>query len=70
MVFEKFTSADLFQIALEKSCDYLLIMYVQTFDLLFLFYVSPFVTAPCTRLQMTTSLPRGRLVKILTGEQG
>ena len=25
MVFEKFTSADLFQIAREKSCDYLLI---------------------------------------------
>ena len=48
--------------------DYLLIMYLQKFDLLFLFYVSTFVTAPCSRLQMTTSLPRRRLVKILTGE--
>ena len=29
MVFEKFTSAYLFQIAQEKSCDYLLIMYMK-----------------------------------------
>ena len=45
MLFEKFTSADLSQIAREKSCDYLLIvhMYMQKFDLPFLFYVSPFV---------------------------
>ena len=44
MLFEKFTSADLSQIARE-SCDYLLIvhMYMQKFDSLFLFYVSPFV---------------------------
>ena len=30
-VFEKFTSAYLFQIAREKSCDYLLLIYVQKF---------------------------------------
>ena len=44
VLFEKFTSADLSQIARE-SCDYLLIvhMYMQKFDSLFLFYVSPFV---------------------------
>ena len=29
--FEKFTSADLFQIAREKSCDYLLIIHIQKF---------------------------------------
>ena len=29
-VFEKFTSAYLFQIAQEKSCDYLLIIYEET----------------------------------------
>ena len=29
MVFEKFTSAYLFQIAQEKSCDYLLIIYMK-----------------------------------------
>ena len=28
----KFTSADLSQIAREKSCDYLLIIYMQKFD--------------------------------------
>ena len=28
VVFEKFTSADLSQIAREKSCDYLLIIYM------------------------------------------
>ena len=46
MLFEKFTSADLSQIARE-SCDYLLIVhvYMQKFDSLFLFYVSPFVIA-------------------------
>ena len=45
MLFEKFTSADLSQLAREKSCDYLLIvhMYMQKFDLPFLFYMSPFV---------------------------
>ena len=32
VVFEKFTSADLSQIAREKSCDYLLIIYMQKFD--------------------------------------
>ena len=31
VVFEKFTSAYLFQIAREKSCDYLLIIYKQQF---------------------------------------
>ena len=31
-VFEKFTSAYLFQIARQKSCDYLLIIYVQKFQ--------------------------------------
>ena len=31
MVFEKFTSAYLFQIAQEKSCDYLLIIYMKKF---------------------------------------
>ena len=30
-VFEKFTSAYLFQIAQEKSCDYLLIIYMKKF---------------------------------------
>ena len=30
-VFEKFTSAYLFQIAREKSCDYLLIIYMKKF---------------------------------------
>ena len=30
-VFEKFTSAYLFQIAQEKSCDYLLIIYIKKF---------------------------------------
>ena len=29
VVFEKFTSADLSQIAREKSCDYLLIIHIQ-----------------------------------------
>ena len=32
LAFEKFTSADLSQIAREKSCDYLLIIYMQKFD--------------------------------------
>ena len=41
---QKFTSADLSQIA--RECDYSLIIYMQTFDLLFLFYVSPLVKAP------------------------
>ena len=31
VVFEKFTSADLSQIAREKSCDYLLIIHIQEF---------------------------------------
>ena len=31
VVFEKFTSAYLFQIAHEKSCDYLLIIYMKKF---------------------------------------
>ena len=31
VVFEKFTSADLSQIAREKSCDYLLITHIQKF---------------------------------------
>ena len=31
-VFEKFRSAYLFQIAQEKSCDYLLMIYVQKFQ--------------------------------------
>ena len=31
VVFEKFTSADLSQIAQEKSCDYLLIIHIQKF---------------------------------------
>ena len=31
MVFEKFASAYLFQIAQEKSCDYLLIIYMNNF---------------------------------------
>ena len=30
-IYEKFTSAYLFQIAQEKSCDYLLIIYVKKF---------------------------------------
>ena len=64
LVFEKFTSADLSQIGREKSCDYWLIIYIQKFDLPFLFYVSPLVTAPCSRQQMTISVPRRRLVKI------
>ena len=33
MVFEKFTSAHLFQIAQEKSCDYLLIIYMKKFHI-------------------------------------
>ena len=33
--FWKFTSADLSQIAREKSCDYLLLIHMQKFDLLF-----------------------------------
>ena len=53
------TSADLFQIAREKSCDYLLIINMQKFDLLFLFYVSPLVTAPCSGLKMTSSTKIG-----------
>ena len=32
VVFEKFTSADLSQIAREKSCDYLLIIHIQNFS--------------------------------------
>ena len=32
-VFEKFTSAYLFQIAQEKSCDYLLIIYIKKFEM-------------------------------------
>ena len=32
-VFEKFTSAYLFQIAQEKSCDYLLIIYIKNFEM-------------------------------------
>ena len=32
VVFEKFTSAYLFQIAQEKSCDYLLIIYMKKFQ--------------------------------------
>ena len=36
-VFEKFTSAYLFQIAQEKSCDYLLIIHMQKFHSVFLF---------------------------------
>ena len=32
-VFEKFTSAYLFQIVQEKSCDYLLIMYMKNFEM-------------------------------------
>ena len=35
VVFEKFTSADLSQISREKSCDYLLIIYMQKFDSVF-----------------------------------
>ena len=35
MVFEKFTSADLFQIARAKPCDYLLIIYMQKIWLAF-----------------------------------
>ena len=31
IVFEKFTTADLSQIAQEKSCDYLLIIHIQNF---------------------------------------
>ncbi len=31
-VFEKFTSANLSQIAREKSCNYLLIIHIQKFD--------------------------------------
>ena len=32
-VFDKFTSAYLFQIAQEKSCDYLLIIYMKNFEM-------------------------------------
>ena len=32
-VFEKFTSVYLFQIAQEKSCDYLLITYIKNFEM-------------------------------------
>ena len=32
-VFEKFTSAYLFQIAQGKSCDYLLIIYIKNFEM-------------------------------------
>ena len=32
-VFEKFTSAYLFQIAREKSCDYLLIIYMKKYQM-------------------------------------
>ena len=46
VVFEKFTSADLYQIAREKSCDYLLIIYMLKIWLAFSFYVSPLVTVP------------------------
>ena len=32
-VFDKFTSAYLFQIAQEKSCDYLMIIYMKNFEM-------------------------------------
>ena len=51
------------QIAREKPCDYLLLIYRQTVESLFLFYLSPLVTAACYRLQI--GQPRPRLVKIL-----
>ena len=52
--------ADLSQNAREKSCDYLLhvIIYMQKSELLYSSFTchrAPFVTAPCSRLQMTTS---------------
>ena len=33
-VFEKFTSAYLFQIAQEKSCDYLLMIYMKNLEMI------------------------------------
>ena len=33
VVFEKLTSACLFQIAREKSCDYILIIYMEKFEM-------------------------------------
>ena len=45
-VLEKFTSAYLFQIAREKSCDYLLIIHMQKFHSVFLFNRVYFVPGP------------------------
>ena len=50
------------QIAREKPCDYLLIIYMQKLESLFFFYMSALVTAPCSRLQMTTSITIGQNV--------
>ena len=49
VVFEKFTSADLSQIARDKSCDYLLIIYMQKFHFNFLHSISTF----CTQFQFS-----------------
>ena len=49
VVFEKFTSADLSQIARDKSCDYLLIIYMQKFNFNFLHSISTF----CTQFQFS-----------------
>ena len=56
----KFSRADLSQITQEKSCGYLLIIYMQKCESLFLFYVSPHITVPCSRLQMTTTIKSGQ----------
>ena len=50
------------QIAREKPCDYLLIIYMQKLESLFLVYMSALVTAPCSRRQMTTSITIGQNV--------
>ena len=49
VVFEKFTSADLSQIARDKSGVYLLIIYMQKFNFNFLHSISTF----CTQFQFS-----------------
>ena len=61
--FKEFTSADLSQIAREKWCDHLLIIYMQKCHLLFLFTQLPQLTVSAYKWQ-----PRPGLAKILTGK--
>ena len=59
----KIYSADLSQSAREKSCDYLIIIYMQKFDLRissFTCHLAPFVKAPSSCLQMKTSIEIGQ----------